>query len=144
MILRASYGHRLGRPQWNHIQGGQTIDQFAGYEGGTGSQSDPGLKPLESKNFDLSFEWYYGEASYLSVGYFRKDIDNYIGTAQREIHPGLTTPVGGAYFLEAIANGCVEGSVGFRGCVRSRSEEHTSELQSLMRISYAVFCLNTK
>src|SRR3546814_8642518 len=27
--------------------------------------------------------------------------------------------------------------------VRFRSEEHTSELQSLMRISYAVFCLNT-
>src|SRR3546814_8330264 len=26
----------------------------------------------------------------------------------------------------------------------ARSEEHTSELQSLMRISYAVFCLNTK
>src|SRR3546814_9999681 len=25
-----------------------------------------------------------------------------------------------------------------------RSDEHTSELQSLMRISYAVFCLNTK
>src|SRR3546814_3674425 len=28
--------------------------------------------------------------------------------------------------------------------VIARSEEHTSELQSLMRISYAVFCLNTK
>src|SRR3546814_1820297 len=27
---------------------------------------------------------------------------------------------------------------------RYRSEEHTSELQSLMRISYAVFCLNKK
>src|SRR3546814_9564333 len=27
-------------------------------------------------------------------------------------------------------------------CVRIRSEEHTSELQSLMSISYAVFCLN--
>src|SRR3546814_8206815 len=27
---------------------------------------------------------------------------------------------------------------------RLRSEEHTSELQSLMRISYAVFCLKTK
>src|SRR3546814_10612482 len=27
---------------------------------------------------------------------------------------------------------------------RSRSEEHTSELQSLMRISYAVFCLKNK
>src|SRR3546814_5308727 len=28
--------------------------------------------------------------------------------------------------------------------VRPRSEEHTSELQSLMRISYAVFCLKKK
>src|SRR3546814_8864600 len=28
--------------------------------------------------------------------------------------------------------------------VTNRSEEHTSELQSLMRISYAVFCLNNK
>src|SRR3546814_1237094 len=27
---------------------------------------------------------------------------------------------------------------------RIRSEQHTSELQSLMRISYAVFCLKTK
>src|SRR3546814_9226693 len=27
--------------------------------------------------------------------------------------------------------------------ILDRSEEHTSELQSLMRISYAVFCLNT-
>src|SRR3546814_8757362 len=32
----------------------------------------------------------------------------------------------------------------FRVVVSSRSEEHTSELQSLMRISYAVFCLKKK
>src|SRR3546814_6654148 len=31
-----------------------------------------------------------------------------------------------------------------RSSRRSRSEEHTSELQSLMRISYAVFCLKKK
>src|SRR3546814_8295158 len=30
------------------------------------------------------------------------------------------------------------------GAVEARSEEHTSELQSLMRISYAVFCLKKK
>src|SRR3546814_7543732 len=30
------------------------------------------------------------------------------------------------------------------GTIQYRSEEHTSELQSLMRISYAVFCLNKK
>src|SRR3546814_5953849 len=31
-----------------------------------------------------------------------------------------------------------------RGRAAQRSEEHTSELQSLMRISYAVFCLKKK
>src|SRR3546814_7096536 len=31
-----------------------------------------------------------------------------------------------------------------RGAASARSEEHTSELQSLMRISYAVFCLKKK
>src|SRR3546814_5805541 len=33
---------------------------------------------------------------------------------------------------------------GFFDAARERSEEHTSELQSLMRISYAVFCLKKK
>src|SRR3546814_7934392 len=32
----------------------------------------------------------------------------------------------------------------FIGVYQQRSEEHTSELQSLMRISYAVFCLKKK
>src|SRR3546814_7901796 len=35
-------------------------------------------------------------------------------------------------------------SSGPSGVLRRRSEEHTSELQSLMRISYAVFCLKKK
>src|SRR3546814_10028583 len=37
-----------------------------------------------------------------------------------------------------------ERSVRPRNALRHRSEEHTSELQSLMRISYAVFCLKKK
>src|SRR3546814_4051559 len=36
------------------------------------------------------------------------------------------------------------GSCSFMGVWQGRSEEHTSELQSLMRISYAVFCLKKK
>src|SRR3546814_2382772 len=36
------------------------------------------------------------------------------------------------------------GESGRRDWRRERSEEHTSELQSLMRISYAVFCLKKK
>src|SRR3546814_4172274 len=37
------------------------------------------------------------------------------------------------------------GSIGINNALQlRRSEEHTSELQSLMRISYAVFCLKKK
>src|SRR3546814_245216 len=43
--------------------------------------------------------------------------------------------------LEVDARGPYAGGVGY---FAPRSEEHTSELQSLMRISYAVFCLKTK
>src|SRR3546814_5924062 len=35
-------------------------------------------------------------------------------------------------------------TLGLAAAYRGRSEEHTSELQSLMRISYAVFCLKKK
>src|SRR3546814_2128687 len=42
---------------------------------------------------------------------------------------------------QAVSNPIVNFS---REGVRRRSEEHTSELQSLMRISYAVFCLKKK
>src|SRR3546814_10699140 len=38
----------------------------------------------------------------------------------------------------------VAGTVLAIQCESGRSEEHTSELQSLMRISYAVFCLKKK
>src|SRR3546814_8185926 len=45
-------------------------------------------------------------------------------------------------------NVILEGRVVIEDCVsigpNCRSEEHTSELQSLLRISYAVFCLNKK
>src|SRR3546814_2600980 len=43
------------------------------------------------------------------------------------------------HFLSAFAAPCQHQSVS-----PIRSEEHTSELQSLMRISYAVFCLKKK
>src|SRR3546814_2545865 len=48
------------------------------------------------------------------------------------------SPTGSSYRLRrGQVNDVVAGGI-------DRSEEHTSELQSLMRISYAVFCLNKK
>src|SRR3546814_2747271 len=46
-------------------------------------------------------------------------------------------------FVVAAA-GAPASDADIKALVASRSEEHTSELQSLMRISYAVFCLKKK
>src|SRR3546814_8933174 len=54
---------------------------------------------------------------------------------------------GGEALAALLANDVTAGVSGlseFAGQIAARSEEHTSELQSLMRISYAVFCLKTK
>src|SRR3546814_8081569 len=51
--------------------------------------------------------------------------------------------LGLAEFAQALANDA-RGEAGRVSHEPERSEEHTSELQSLMRISYAVFCLKKK
>lgn len=104
MILRASYGESIGRPGWGDIQGGQTISQLIRIDGGDGQQGNPGLLPLESENFDISYEWYYGESSYFAIGYFHKDIDNYIGVTQIQATPfNLPHPGQGQWYDEANA-----------------------------------------
>src|SRR3546814_2137848 len=46
------------------------------------------------------------------------------------------------HFVFSVCSQKVRGTLMEKGV--TRSEEHTSELQSLMRISYAVFCLKKK
>src|SRR3546814_2887646 len=53
---------------------------------------------------------------------------------------GLTGPTAARF---STHHGLID-RVGMRCGHRARSEEHTSELQSLMRTSYAVFCLQKK
>src|SRR3546814_8894477 len=62
-----------------------------------------------------------------------------------------TSLAGGRFSADRIkppvaVRNCPHGRAARRCCKNScyRSEEHTSELQSLMRISYAVFCLKKK
>ncbi len=115
--LRASYGESIGRPGWGDIQGGQTLTNLARAEGGVGAQGNPDLKPLKSKNFDLSFEWYYAKGSFAAVGFFRKEISNYVGVTQVNATPfNLHTPYKGALWLEAVANNCSDEDA---GCIRT-------------------------
>src|SRR3546814_4312494 len=61
------------------------------------------------------------------------------GMMQRNIEVGVVADVGGQAHLDVgyITQHRFDNAL-------QRSEEHTSELQSLMRISYAVFCLKKK
>src|SRR3546814_6858686 len=63
----------------------------------------------------------------------------------RRFHVSLAE-IGVQYGTVVLIMGCLGVIVGpFLGrWLVARSEEHTSELQSLMRISYAVFCLTKK
>ncbi|WP_046658123.1 TonB-dependent receptor [Lysobacter capsici] len=118
MKLRASYGESIGRPNWGSLNPALGVGGQARYDGGGGGAGNPGLKPLESRNFDLSYEWYYGESSYFSVGYFRKKIDNFIAdqVSRQTPYPDLHTPAGGAYWNQAIAQGCAATD---RPCIRN-------------------------
>src|SRR3546814_1359936 len=60
--------------------------------------------------------------------------------AGQELLPAHRVPR--AHHRQRLAN--VRGGPHRLDCSGDRSEGHTSELQSLMRISYAVFCLTTK
>src|SRR3546814_4208395 len=65
------------------------------------------------------------------------------GTIQVSYASAAMSPANMSCMIDAQGDGCDDcGSVKAAPC--SRSEEHTSELQSLMRISYAVFCLKKK
>ena len=117
MKLRASYGETIGRPGWGAIQGGQTLSALARVDGGTGEQGNPNLKPLKSKNFDLSLEYYYAKGSFAAIGYFRKDIENYIGNTQITATPfNLRTPANGLFWNEAVAKGCATSDI---TCIRN-------------------------
>src|SRR3546814_10853067 len=64
----------------------------------------------------------------------------------RYVHPFGTfgRPIGEADFFSYWIRAHRAGTAVPLGDYCFRSEEHTSELQSLMRISYAVFCLKKK
>lgn len=103
--LRASYSHTITRSDYANLQGGRTLDTLFRVGGGGGAQGNPGLVPYKSKNIDLSAEWYYSPGSYVSVGYFHKDVSNFISTTRIDTEAfGLTTPVGGPRWNAALAS----------------------------------------
>ncbi|GAC07577.1 TonB-dependent receptor [Paraglaciecola chathamensis] len=79
LVGRFSYGKSITRSELDQLFPSTRIGQIRPGDQATASQGNPNLLPYESDNYDLSAEYYYGEASYASVGYFRKNVDNFIG-----------------------------------------------------------------
>src|SRR3546814_5942312 len=70
--------------------------------------------------------------------------ESFIISFQEMVNFAISSPGRSDAAAEAAVLSEMSAGIG-RGVVHSkRSEEHTSELQSLMRISYAVFCLKKK
>ena len=111
VIVRASYSQTATRPSFTDVQGGITVGGTSfKNDGGFANGGNPGLIPIESDNYDVSVEWYYDEGSYLSVGYFQKNVANFIGSSVRK---GVTLfdlnfPLEGVLFNQAVADSGID------------------------------------
>ena len=101
MKVRASISQTIARPIYSNlfmttaVGAPSTLTALGGIP--RASRGNAALAPLESTNLDLSFEWYYGESSYLSVGFFKKAVNNFVGTGVTQTSLfGLKDPTSGA------------------------------------------------
>ena len=78
MLLRLGASKTETRPTLNQMG----VDNWYGGRFGdvqTGG-GNPHLKPMESKNLDLSYEWYLSKTNYVSAALFQKKVSNFLET----------------------------------------------------------------
>jgi TonB-dependent receptor len=101
LIIRASASRTAARTGFSDLFANTSVNVPSGptANGGvaSGSQGNPGLKPLLSTNLDLSVEWYFAPSSYVSFGFFDKRVKNFVGQGQFTKNLfGLRDPSSGA------------------------------------------------
>ena len=102
---RVSWGKTMSRAPLGFLAGGRALSGSPKPGSRTGSQGNPNLLPFESTNLDLALEYYYGEASYASIVWFKKDVDNFIQTTITETTiDGLYDIYNGPRYQQAIAD----------------------------------------
>lgn len=87
---RTSFSKTTSRPGYGSLTAGATVSNNGGMTTPLlltttppgASAQNPKLLPLESTNIDLSVEYYFDETSYVSLGFFHKNVKNFIGTQQ--------------------------------------------------------------
>src|SRR3546814_2296036 len=106
------------------------------------------LKPVEALNLSANYTWMDAESRETGLGLARRPKHSINASAAYRwpfgLETGATIVHVGSSFDDASNTRKLGGYVLVDVRASIRSEEHTSELQSLMRISYAVFCLKKK
>lgn len=107
---RASFSKTIARAPFSNLYAGPTPNQPTGSilinpsTRADGDAQNPALDPLESDNLDLAIEWYFADASFVSVTFWNKDVKNFIGTSVvRQPLYGLTDPTSGPDAQAALA-----------------------------------------
>jgi iron complex outermembrane receptor protein len=82
-LLRFAATQNLNRPTLTALasEGGVTKNDDGSYSISFGN---PKLKPFEDTTIDLALEYYFGKTGLLSLGVYRKDIKNFIGTFDQQ------------------------------------------------------------
>ncbi len=79
VALRAAVTHTYGRTNYTDLAPRNVLDDIdlgGGVFEGSLTSGNPLLKPFDSRNLDVSAEYYLSSAGIVSVGLFRKDIEN--------------------------------------------------------------------
>jgi len=78
MLLRLAASKTETRPTLNQMGVSNSyVGRYGDVQTGGGN---PYLKPMQSKNYDLSYEWYLSKTNYVSLAVFRKDVSNFLET----------------------------------------------------------------
>src|SRR3546814_1256486 len=80
----------------------------------------------------------------VKIGNISDNVANASTTGYKTVDTQFSDLVATRFQGSPVLNATRQGGVTAASTFANRSEEHTSELQSLMRISYAVSCLNKK
>lgn len=110
LIARFSTSKTITRAPLGNLVGARSLSAAPKPGSRNGSSGNTNLQPFESTNYDITAEYYYDEASYIAVGYFRKDVKNFISTVQTlvtvdNLRDPLNGPRAAQATAELIANG---------------------------------------
>ena len=79
MILRFAAYDSITRPTMSQLSPATTFNEPR-RQNLTASGGNPALKPFQSENWDISYEWYYNDANLFSFAVFSKEVDDFIVT----------------------------------------------------------------